>query len=377
VARSPSLPPQIRLPVPSEEKEAPGFTPHNDARQRVRQHNRQRRRKVREEEERRALEERERQDRVQRALPQVEAHRREAARRAAEMHRRDRVEKENTVHQQEQLNSARREKTKQYMTPEAINDIRRTDPKLPALSRPVGPQILRDISSSEGKAENRRAHRPASEDDSEGRVLVSGNFSSGVRGRLQPLSPRRREAERQAAADSKLLEARIPDARADSNLPEATAQQSTGAQNISDGPDSEELVVPPEIGNSAKEAAEEPAVPPEIEETAKEAAEKPTVSSPDADVEVDEGAEPNAPPQADAEGPGPDTSLDEVPPDIEDSAKEPAKEETSFEEKSSPQVAPAEEASETQPEKLQEAGPEDQTSDAKRFNYLVGSKCSS
>ncbi|CAE8701476.1 unnamed protein product, partial [Polarella glacialis] len=69
VMRSPSL--QQLSPSPNFIEDS-SYAPHIDARQRVRQHNRQRRRKAKEDDERRAVEEKERQERVQKSVPQVE-----------------------------------------------------------------------------------------------------------------------------------------------------------------------------------------------------------------------------------------------------------------------------------------------------------------
>mmetsp|Transcript_98796 Transcript_98796/g.175944 ORF Transcript_98796/g.175944 Transcript_98796/m.175944 type:complete len:443 (-) Transcript_98796:52-1380(-) len=357
LARSPSVPPQLRQQQLSPEDNS--FTPHNDARQRVRQHNRQRRRKVREEDERRASEERDRQDRVQRSLPQVEAHRREAGKRAAELHRRDRVEKETAFLQQDQLNSARREKTKRYMNPEAINDLRRTDQKLPSLSRPIGPQVLRDISSSESKERplvpdssgNRRAHRPPSEEDTEARVFVSGSFASGgVRGRPQPqkslLSPRRRDGARQVAAESNLQEA-IPKT---TDLLE-TEQVSAGAENS----DVQKKPVPPPLETETSDAA---AV--ELSEL------DPNVVEAAAPVnESSENAGLTAPPEADTKAAGPETSRVEM--ETSPAEESPVDEKTSpAEEQKSPaeeQTSPAEEttppAAETETEMPHRASSKD------------------
>lgn len=176
--RSPSPMRQRRMP-----EEQNSYTPHHDAQQRVRQHMRQKRRKAKEEEELRVLEEKERQERMQKSMPQVEAYRRELARKAAELHRREKVEKEIAAVEQEQLASARRERVNRYMRPDAINEHLRRFDNSAEMTRSVG-EDRRPAGSSV------RATRL---DDEAKDVIVSGSFATGsVRARHKVLlSPRR------------------------------------------------------------------------------------------------------------------------------------------------------------------------------------------
>lgn len=121
--RSPSPLPQERLHTGTAEDHT--FTPHDEARQRIRQHNRQSRRKAREEEERLVQEEKERQERSQRTLPQSQAYRRERGRKAHEVLRREAAEKEAAEREREELTSARQDRISRYMTPDKINEMRR------------------------------------------------------------------------------------------------------------------------------------------------------------------------------------------------------------------------------------------------------------
>ncbi|CAE8610994.1 unnamed protein product [Polarella glacialis] len=146
--RSPSL--QQLSPSPNFIEDS-SYAPHIDARQRVRQHNRQRRRKAKEDDERRAVEEKERQERVQKSVPQVEAQRRRAARRAAELSRREKGEQDLVVQEQEQLLSARRERAKRYMTPETVREV---------ISLDIRPDLDRHAAQAPPPA--RRAARPPS-----------------------------------------------------------------------------------------------------------------------------------------------------------------------------------------------------------------------
>ncbi|CAK9060546.1 Zinc finger CCCH domain-containing protein 5, partial [Durusdinium trenchii] len=166
--RSPS---PMRRRMPTEERN--GYVPQHDAQQRVRQHMRQKRRKAKEEEELRAVEEKERQERVQKSMPQVEAYRRELARKAAELHRREKVAKETAAVEQEQLASARRERVNRYITPDVINThLGRLDASGEE-RRPAGSSV--------------RALREE--------VVISGSFATGsVRARHKVmLSPRRQD----------------------------------------------------------------------------------------------------------------------------------------------------------------------------------------
>lgn len=176
--RSPSPMRQRRLP-----EEQNSYTPHHDAQQRVRQHMRQKRRKAKEEEELRVLEEKERQERMQKSMPQVEAYRRELARKAAELHRREKVEKEIAAVEQEQLASARRERVNRYMRPDAINEHLRRFDNSAEMTHSVG-EDRRPAGSSV---------RAARLDDEAKDVIVSGSFATGsVRARHKVLlSPRR------------------------------------------------------------------------------------------------------------------------------------------------------------------------------------------
>lgn len=176
--RSPSPMRQRRMP-----EEQNSYTPHHDAQQRVRQHMRQKRRKAKEEEELRVLEEKERQERMQKSMPQVEAYRRELARKAAELHRREKVEKEIAAVEQEQLASARRERVNRYMRPDAINEHLRRFDNSAEMTHSVG-EDRRPAGSSV------RATRL---DDEAKDVIVSGSFATGsVRARHKVLlSPRR------------------------------------------------------------------------------------------------------------------------------------------------------------------------------------------
>lgn len=164
-------------------EEQNSYTPHHDAQQRVRQHMRQKRRKAKEEEELRVLEEKERQERMQKSMPQVEAYRRELARKAAELHRREKVEKEIAAVEQEQLASARRERVNRYMRPDAINEHLRRFDNSAEMTHSVG-EDRRPAGSSV------RATRL---DDEAKDVIVSGSFATGsVRARHKVLlSPRR------------------------------------------------------------------------------------------------------------------------------------------------------------------------------------------
>ncbi|CAJ1392864.1 unnamed protein product [Effrenium voratum] len=168
--------------------EEQSFVPQQDAQHRVRQVLRQKRRKAKEEEELKALEEKERQERQQKSLPQVEAYRRELARKAAEMHRRERATKETAAHEQEQLASARRERVNRYLTPDVISTHLRRFEESSEMSqsgeererkRPAGSSI-------------RRAPRMESESRE---VVICGSFATGsVRARHKVmLSPRRQE----------------------------------------------------------------------------------------------------------------------------------------------------------------------------------------
>lgn len=163
-------------------EEQNNYMPQHDAQQRVRQHMRQKRRKAKEEEELRVFEEKERQERMQKSMPQVEAYRRELARKAAELHRREKVEKEIAAVEQEQLASARRERVNRYIRPDAINEH------------------LRRFDNSTEMSQSGEERRPAGSSvrairlDDEGRdVVVSGSFATGsVRARHKVLlSPRR------------------------------------------------------------------------------------------------------------------------------------------------------------------------------------------
>lgn len=176
--RSPSPMRQRRLP-----EEQNSYTPHHDAQQRVRQHMRQKRRKAKEEEELRVLEEKERQERMQKSMPQVEAYRRELVRKAAELHRREKAEKEIAAVEQEQLASARRERVNRYMRPDAINEHLRRFDNSAEMTHSAG-EDRRPAGSSV------RATRL---DDEAKDVIVSGSFATGsVRARHKVLlSPRR------------------------------------------------------------------------------------------------------------------------------------------------------------------------------------------
>ncbi|CAE7035939.1 unnamed protein product [Symbiodinium sp. CCMP2456] len=124
-SRSPLDSDEARSPSPQRavhNEEPPSYMPQHDAQQRVRHHMRQKRRKAKEEEDMRVLEEKERADRVQKTLPHVEAYRHELARKAAELHRREKAEKELVALEQEQLNSARRERVNRYIKPEVIQE---------------------------------------------------------------------------------------------------------------------------------------------------------------------------------------------------------------------------------------------------------------
>lgn len=101
------------------------------ARERVREHNRQRRRRQREEEERRQQEEHERQEKAQAAIPAIEEHRREVARRAAENQRRDRLAKESALHELDDILTDRRERKQRYLTPDRIRELRRAEGRAP------------------------------------------------------------------------------------------------------------------------------------------------------------------------------------------------------------------------------------------------------
>lgn len=94
------------------------------ARERVRDHHRQRRREARDEEKRKLQEEKERQERAQQALPQIEAHRRELARQAAEKQKREREDREIHAHELDDLASARRERTRRYMMPDKVREVK-------------------------------------------------------------------------------------------------------------------------------------------------------------------------------------------------------------------------------------------------------------
>eukprot|EP00931_Biecheleriopsis_adriatica_P019308 TRINITY_DN13198_c0_g1_i1.p1 TRINITY_DN13198_c0_g1~~TRINITY_DN13198_c0_g1_i1.p1 ORF type:complete len:457 (-),score=115.36 TRINITY_DN13198_c0_g1_i1:71-1441(-) len=189
--RSPSPLPQARPSVQSLE-DSGSYMPHNEARQRVRQHNRQRRRRAKEEEELRLSEERERSERIQRALPQVEAHRREIARRAAENQRREKAEKDSSVLEKEQLASARRERLNRYTTPDAINEhLRACDEKVPERSRQLDTQDRQEKRKAANSSAARRATPPPREERDS---VVTGSFGLGsLRGRHRTmLSPRQR-----------------------------------------------------------------------------------------------------------------------------------------------------------------------------------------
>eukprot|EP00913_Durusdinium_trenchii_P001959 g1812.t1 len=145
---------------------------------------RQKRRKAKEEEELRAVEEKERQERVQKSMPQVEAYRRELARKAAELHRREKVAKETAAVEQEQLASARRERVNRagrYITPDVINTH---------LGR-------LDASGEEPGDAKGGERRPAGSSVRALReeVVISGSFATGsVRSRHKVmLSPRRQD----------------------------------------------------------------------------------------------------------------------------------------------------------------------------------------
>lgn len=123
VVRSKSPLPRERSGIRSTEEHS--YMPHNEARQRVRHHNRQSRRKAKEEEDRCAQEERERHERTQRALPQLQSHRREIGRKAHEILRREVAEKEAAQRERGELASARQDRISRYMTPDRISETRR------------------------------------------------------------------------------------------------------------------------------------------------------------------------------------------------------------------------------------------------------------
>lgn len=112
--RSQSPPPQPR----SASRHPLDYDAHREqARERVREHNRQRKRCQKEEEARRQLEERERRERAEAAMPAVEEHRRMVARRAAEDQRRDRAAKESATQEAAEVLMERRERKQSYKTP--------------------------------------------------------------------------------------------------------------------------------------------------------------------------------------------------------------------------------------------------------------------
>lgn len=147
--RSPSPLPRERSNIRSTEEHS--YVPHHEARQRVRQHNRLSRKKTREEEDRRAQEERERHERTQRALPQLEAYRREIGRKAHEILRREVAEKEAAEREREELASARQDRIGRYMTPDRISETRRH-------SRAFSSQVSQDSYHS---GSVRRVEQPA------------------------------------------------------------------------------------------------------------------------------------------------------------------------------------------------------------------------
>lgn len=117
------------------------------ARDRVKEQRRHLRRAAREEEERRHQDDQDRLDRVQRQAGQVEAHRRDLARQAAERQRRLHEDREALTHENEELQSARRERARRYQTPAQIREMRRFDHNHPSASAGSGseaPTLLCD-----------------------------------------------------------------------------------------------------------------------------------------------------------------------------------------------------------------------------------------
>merc|ERR1712099_124098 len=112
------------MPLPILEQDSEELDPvtalQQHARERVRKHSRLRKRKIREEEERRMQEEKDRMERIQNAIPRIEAHRQDLARRAADIQRRARADKIISEQEQQELVSARRERRRDYMTPARI-----------------------------------------------------------------------------------------------------------------------------------------------------------------------------------------------------------------------------------------------------------------
>lgn len=129
-----------------------------NARERVREHQRQRRRKMKEEETRRALEEQERLERLQRSQAQVEAHRRELAKRSAEIAHYEKERKGEEEHRKEEELSARREKVKRYMTPDAVRETKRHE----HIRRGSEVDSSQSMSSLGASDRRQRAHRPPS-----------------------------------------------------------------------------------------------------------------------------------------------------------------------------------------------------------------------
>lgn len=97
--------------------------------ERIRDHNARARARRHEEDARRSEENFQRQERAQKIQPQIEAHRRELARKAANVYRKDRQGKQ--LHEQEKLEfaAAQREKKRRYMTPETIRLAQKVPPE--------------------------------------------------------------------------------------------------------------------------------------------------------------------------------------------------------------------------------------------------------
>jgi len=131
------------------------------ARERVKEQRRQRRRLAREEEERRQQDEQERTERAQRAVGQIEAHRRELARQAADRVRRSREDREDRAQEREELESARRERMRRYQTPAQIRELRRLEHNQRSPSR--GSHIEDDCEIGDVSMPRRAARAPSAE----------------------------------------------------------------------------------------------------------------------------------------------------------------------------------------------------------------------